>query len=834
MTRHLLAFAGLAASAAFFVSAAHAAPTGFFFPGGAREDSVMHAPGSTLDGLSVTQWGMAIDANATAAAQAQTTASAAIPQGQIGVADGVAGLDGNARVASPVWSPSLTSSPQTLGGLQPLVNAGRFPVASSLASDTDPFQSPDAFYIGGLPTQGWAADGTATNQTSRPGSLVVAGQPWGPFNGATLESLVMAAGVDAQNGVCAADWRAGAGHYCGADGVAQYIGVTNVAAMIVGNVSSFTAGSVVLKTALTAEQMSRLRVGMYISTNIVNDTTVPTAATDSWGNTKLAHLNYYLSIISGWSADGTTIYVSGWDIPWGGSHAGGQIPQQITGDAIDVWNSNYGAPVVFIGNPDNGSAHNEYLDYKGYNAGDVSGVFGLAADMVAGSSTITVNGTPQTVAGYTTNITGAGIAANTTVTAMSTTNGVTTITLSTPTVSAEDASKTSVTVFSSGITGGSTLAHMLTGDEIDLRYWATHPNEVHLDGITIGVDSDSGSPLGRTALTPDSYLVSLSGDIHNLLVLDGPDDGNIITGHSFYLHGHQGVSTVNGNNRPVQTLFGFTGEVDGDSAYNLMGWEKKDLPDTNGINGASFHLGIVDNGYANTLDPSQNGAAEIVWNHNGTNVGGISLCGASGCGLDVRADGLMTTTQQINAQNTIAMTAGNQLQFIPSDNNGYSYWYAPPSVGGLTLSAKTYQGGDASITGYNGTFTGAVTSTGSITSKADIDGANGGFSGNVTAKGTVTGQNITALNGGIVQFYPTATGVPGPYLQAIGSGPATLAAISNAGGLAYFQAAQYHENLYTPSSSTASCTAGDFVDDANYHYVCVADNSWKRVALSTF
>ncbi|MFT8957275.1 MAG: hypothetical protein ABF917_06255, partial [Gluconobacter oxydans] len=786
MTRHLLAFAGLAASAAFFVSAAHAAPTGFFFPGGAREDSIMHAPGSTLDGLSVTQWGMAIDANATAAAAAQTTASAAIPKAQIGIADGVAGLDGNARVASPVWSPSLTSSPQTLGGLQPLVNAGRFPVASSLASATDPFESPDAFYIGGLPTQGWAADGAAANQTSRPGSLVVAGQPWGPFNGATLESLIMAAGVDAQNGVCATDWRDGAGHICGADGVAQYIGVTNVQAMIVGNVSSFTAGSVVLKTALTAEQMSRLRIGMYINTNIVNDTTVPTAATDSWGNTKLAHGNYYISIISGWSADGTTIYVSGWDIPSGGSHASGQIPQQNTGDAVDTWISNYGGPVVFIGNPNDGSAHNEYLDYKGYNAGDVSGVFGLAADMVAGSSTITVNGTPQTVAGYTTNITGAGIAANTTVTDMSTVNGVTTITLSTPTVSAEDASKTSVTVFSSGISKGTATAHALTGDETDLRYWATRPNEVHLDGVTVGVSSDPGSPLGRTALTPDSYLLSLSGDIHNLLILDGPDDGNIIEGHSFYLHGQEGVSTA--GSRPIQTLFGFTGEVDGDSSYNLMGWLKKDVSTTDGIDGASFHLGIVANGYANTLDPSQNGLGEIVWNHDGANQGGISLCGGSGaCPFDVSYSGAITTSGQVNAQQPIAMLNGKGLQFMPSDNDGYSYWYAPPSVGGLTLSAKTYQGGDASITGYNGTFTGVVTSAGSITSKADIDGVNGGFSGNVTAKGTVTGQNITALNGGIVQFYPTATGVPGPYLQAIGSGPATLAAISNAGGLAYLE-----------------------------------------------
>ncbi|GBR54915.1 hypothetical protein AA106555_1859 [Neokomagataea thailandica NBRC 106555] len=42
------------------------------------------------------------------------------------------------------------------------------------------------------------------------------------------------------------------------------------------------------------------------------------------------------------------------------------------------------------------------------------------------------------------------------------------------------------------------------------------------------------------------------------------------------------------------------------------------------------------------------------------------------------------------------------------------------------------------------------------------------------------------------------------------------------------------ETLSTPASSSASCTAGQFTDDANYHYVCVAANTWKRVALSSF
>ncbi|MBS1033361.1 hypothetical protein [Gluconobacter cerinus] len=47
-------------------------------------------------------------------------------------------------------------------------------------------------------------------------------------------------------------------------------------------------------------------------------------------------------------------------------------------------------------------------------------------------------------------------------------------------------------------------------------------------------------------------------------------------------------------------------------------------------------------------------------------------------------------------------------------------------------------------------------------------------------------------------------------------------------------AGSFSETLSTPSSSSAPCTSGQFTDDANYHYVCVATNMWKRVALSTF
>ena len=43
-----------------------------------------------------------------------------------------------------------------------------------------------------------------------------------------------------------------------------------------------------------------------------------------------------------------------------------------------------------------------------------------------------------------------------------------------------------------------------------------------------------------------------------------------------------------------------------------------------------------------------------------------------------------------------------------------------------------------------------------------------------------------------------------------------------------FSTKLYHELMTTPASSSASCSAGDFTDDANYHYFCKATNTWVR------
>jgi hypothetical protein len=49
-----------------------------------------------------------------------------------------------------------------------------------------------------------------------------------------------------------------------------------------------------------------------------------------------------------------------------------------------------------------------------------------------------------------------------------------------------------------------------------------------------------------------------------------------------------------------------------------------------------------------------------------------------------------------------------------------------------------------------------------------------------------------------------------------------------------FTTGSFHVNLATPASSSAPCTTGQIGADANFVYVCVATNHWKRSALGSF
>jgi hypothetical protein len=57
-------------------------------------------------------------------------------------------------------------------------------------------------------------------------------------------------------------------------------------------------------------------------------------------------------------------------------------------------------------------------------------------------------------------------------------------------------------------------------------------------------------------------------------------------------------------------------------------------------------------------------------------------------------------------------------------------------------------------------------------------------------------------------------------------------AVDGAGGI--HTSGGFHMNLATPAKSSSPCAAGQFGADRNYVYVCVAPNTWRRSALSSF
>lgn len=153
-------------------SVAYAADPGFFFPGGARQDSIIHAPNTSLDGKTVTEWGAAIDANKASAAAAQatansaasgvtanaaaiateterakaaetdnaTTAGAAIPKKWIGAnttssVTGVAPLDSSGNMPSPVAGSVTQATAQASNGLTTATLATRFSRVLDVVND---------------------------------------------------------------------------------------------------------------------------------------------------------------------------------------------------------------------------------------------------------------------------------------------------------------------------------------------------------------------------------------------------------------------------------------------------------------------------------------------------------------------------------------------------------------------------------------------------------------------------------------------------------------------------------------------------------------------------
>ncbi len=96
----------------------------------------------------------------------------------------------------------------------------------------------------------------------------------------------------------------------------------------------------------------------------------------------------------------------------------------------------------------------------------------------------------------------------------------------------------------------------------------------------------------------------------------------------------------------------------------------------------------------------------------------------------------------------------------------------------------------------------------------------------------VTKQVAPGNASGYLQLSPGTAGQP--YSMQVLNGTATDLNLAGASGGAVHPQGVFRIDMATPASSTAPCAAGQTTFDANYQYDCVAANTWKRAALSSW
>ena len=103
-----------------------------------------------------------------------------------------------------------------------------------------------------------------------------------------------------------------------------------------------------------------------------------------------------------------------------------------------------------------------------------------------------------------------------------------------------------------------------------------------------------------------------------------------------------------------------------------------------------------------------------------------------------------------------------------------------------------------------------------------VDGGNVQFENPVTFVDGFVGQGIFDIGSGAIEF---SSYTP----------PSTTDRLYRVGSALHYSGEELGRvSNGTPASATATGTTGEIQWDANYIYVCVATNTWKRVAISTW
>lgn len=233
----------------------------------------------------------------------------------------------------------------------------------------------------------------------------------------------------------------------------------------------------------------------------------------------------------------------------------------------------------------------------------------------------------------------------------------------------------------------------LVGEEIDLTASnMTKKNQFKYYGLTIS------TPLWTCAkgtnfcgATQDSAGEIINVELARALVAQCGNDCVPISGEGYWIHSDRGVQTV-GTKDPIENwaLNEFYGWVDSTNRARAITYLSKDKRNIVGISGASLHIAYQN---STKIDVGKVGDdwGSLVFNEQGNNNGGVSLCGATAsadisCGLKVDYH------NQAIVPNGLTVMGGNSLSLKSAQGGSadYPYIYAskPDTITVKTISGK--------------------------------------------------------------------------------------------------------------------------------------------------
>ncbi|NHN91430.1 autotransporter outer membrane beta-barrel domain-containing protein [Acetobacter sicerae] len=614
-------------------------------------------------------------------------------------------------------------------------------------------------------------------------------------------------------------------------------------ARLVLSAKNYTQTSVQLKVPLTAAQAVQIHIDMYITTNSLNTALSPATA----GGTLPAR-NLYAGFVSAQPKAGDTeIDVYGWDVPTYGTKVVGQIPQTEQ-SSLDTVFSHYTEPTVFLGGGAAATAfaHNwffqvnthdllpsdtnrslirqltpleidlDFTDGSSDPAPPDRSVLWTGINMNAGNKpdALTTNSHQFYMGGVINHhLIIDGGCGNWDLEA----NGVFipnafcgTGTSQAAQISQEWQQRADDT---------NTMRFVLWNQKgnPDAEGWKSVVS--HLGLIVDGSVQQSGSPLADGG-SAEGDIEFDQGGLYGGLSLCGyaSNCGLTVDGAGAVSIPLQVLQSPKGVNIGTGGVFGLT--TKGSSSVQLYPTDAGDWLVGTQVSGGGSIRGL--NGiYANSGSFGGTLTASSETISGALTAGSIATTSLNSNGINIGTGQILTTTSK----------GGYSTQLYANDSGD---WIIGTQVAG-----------GANIRGINGMYANSATlESGLTTPKATVS--------DTLKAGTITTTNLqsSGINIGTGAIYAlTSEGTNGAQLYSGDAGDwvvgTQVAGGANLRGVNGFygnsltitgtaSAVSFMESLTTPVSGHANCTTGQFTDDANYHYVCVAANHWRRVALSDF